>query len=49
MLIDDINYRDTENGIGEVSYLAIRSTFSFKSDQSSCFDIAKSEKGESLF
>ena len=36
MLLDDINYNATENGI------AISSPIPFKSEQSSCFAIAKS-------
>ena len=38
MLLDVINYNATENGI------AMRSPIPFKSDQSTCFDIAKSGK-----
>ena len=42
MLLDDINYNATENGIGEVSILPIRSPIPFESDQSYCYTIVKS-------
>ena len=43
MLLDVINYNATENGI------AIMCPIPFKSDQSSCFGIAKSEKEEVFY
>ena len=42
MLLDDINYNATENGIGEVLNLARRSPIPFESDQSSCYTVVKS-------
>ena len=42
ILLDDINYNDIENGIGEVLTLAIRSPIPFESDQSYCYDIITS-------
>ena len=42
MLLDDINYNATENGIWEVLTIARRSPIPFESDQSSCYNIAKS-------
>ena len=42
MLFDDINYNNTKNGIGEVFTLARRSPISLESDQSPCYNIAKS-------
>ena len=42
MLLDDINYNATKNGIGEVLTLARRSPVPLESDQSSCFNIVKS-------
>ena len=39
MLLDDINYNNTENRIGEVLTLAIRSPIPFESDQSCCYTI----------
>ena len=42
MLLDVINYNATENRV------AIMCPISFKSDQSSCFDVAKSGKEEKL-
>ena len=42
MLLYDINYNDTKNGIGKVFTLARRSPIPFESDQSSCYTIVKS-------
>ena len=46
MLLDDINYNATKNGIGEVLTLAIRIPIPLESDQSSCYNIVKSGFGE---
>ena len=46
MLLDDINYNATENGIGEVLTLARRSPIPLESDQSFCCTIVKSGFGE---